>query len=608
MRLSLFSKNMEALRQYRPQLLPVIDRVRSVRAIRDTDETRKNAKDAVAFLGDIAKEGVFVIMGVGAGYFVEQLSKKVTDGHSVIIYEPEVGVFKSLLSRADVSSFLSSEKAYLVVGDKPDCWFVHHCHHNMVNGKLWVIRHKNFTNGGAEKCDEFYQKFLAEKRAADVNVGTLVGLGKTFMNSILKNMPKIVQSQGINELRGLLSGIPAVVVASGPSIDNQIDDLKRMQGHVALLAVDTALPFLLSRDIVPTAVFGIDPLDDNKSLVTDPLCKDIPLVCLTQYTPDVVKSYLGPIFFSGQPGNQITQWLRWYYEDKGAVDCFGGSVSHFAIGMAHYMGASEIALVGHDYCFKSKWYCGTTSEDMHKFMKLQVPDETQGADKDTNIDGEEVFTRPILQTFKHSVERWIAGHPDMPFVNLSHGLSIEGAEPMSIREYADKYTGLTAPSLPPSPTTPFDPSDLLSAVMVGRGILRKIKKVSLRIISTIHEIKAMREKGDQKAVRRMMNRIERVRKATVHPLLEIMGGYHTILELYLKRQDVQDIDKIEDEHERQGLRLDRGLNYYGELNEALGIFLTNLDPLLKELRKMKRGIKHEKVDCTSVSASSPCIS
>jgi hypothetical protein len=556
--------------------------------VKDDNETYENAINAIDFLGDVANEGVFVIMGLGAGYFVKEVVEQINTGHSMIVYEPSAGVLKNAMHELDLTKMFACERIYIALGDVKDYWFVHHCHMRTVNGRLWVIKHKNFHNGDGELCDEFYKRFQEEKRIADINIGTQIGLGKTFMNCILKNIPEIIKNNGVVSLKDIAVNEPVLVVASGPSLDNSIDDLKKLADDIFIIACDTALPFLLLHDIVPDVVTGIDPLTDNNALFRDPRCKDIPLVCMAQYTPSVVKAYPGPIYFSSMPGNQVFQWLQWYWDNKGAVECFGGSVSHFAFGLAEYMGAKTIGLMGHDYSFKSKWYCGDTSEMLHKEMGKEVPDETKDAISQTNINGDPVFTRPTLLSFKTAVENKIKVF-DGKVYNLSReGLPVEGTYYSSVDDFINKYCNDKPVIEHVSTSNGYQIDDLIKAVHLGKYVFKTIKKYSLKIIGLIHEARKLKDSGDKKGCRKILRKIEKMRHFTTHPLLEIMSGYHTILEIYLQRHDVKDIDNIKDEWEKRDAQMFRGLNYYGELNEAVGLFVVELDDLNKELKKIRR--------------------
>jgi hypothetical protein len=593
MTLNYLNNNLELLKTHRPELYEKLIDVEPVRPIPDKNETMKNAVRAVDFLGDIAKEGVFILMGLGMGYFAQVLSKKISKGHNIVVYEPNKAMFKYILSKLDMTPFLSSEKIALMVGDADNFWWVYHYHTHMINGRMWVIRHKNFYNGDKKKCDEFYGKFTEEKRVADINVTTQIGLGKTFMNSIMANLPHIIRNNGVISLKDIAKGKTVVSVGAGPFLESNVERIREMKGKVLVMCVDVALPFLLKHDVVPDIVTGIDPLNDNCALYRDERVKDIPLVCMSQYTHKIIKDYPGQMFFSSMPGNQIFHWLQWYFSEKGHIETFGGSVSHFTFALAQYMGADTIALMGHDFAFKKNYYVGNADRILYDEAERTdpFPDETLDAVEIDNMYGEKVFVKQVLLSFRTVFENKITSI-DTKVINLSEGgLLVKGAEQMKVDDFIKQYCveDIDYPKMFAEmiPSNEYQLDELIGACKVGKDVFKKINKYSLKILEHIHQAVALRQEGKDEEARKFLRKIQRIRPFTVHPLLEIMSGYHNILEIYLQRQDIQDIDSIEDEWERKDAQLMRGLNYYGELSDAINKFLVPLDTLIKELTKMR---------------------
>ena len=591
--------NIDAIRQCRPGLLEQLEAVQPIPPVRDKNETPKNAGKAVEFLGDFAKEGVFVLMGLGMGYLAKTLVEKTKESHLIIAYEPSVASFKYVLQRLDLTKLLSSPKVYLLVGDVDSYWFVHQCHTRMINGRLWVIQHKNFLNGGKEKCKAFYDKFVEEKRVADINMTTQIGLGKTFMNAIMDNIPHIITNNGVISLQGIAKGKPVVSVGAGPFLERNVDKLKEMKGKAMIICVDVALPYLLSHDIVPDIVTGIDPLNDNCALFRDERVKNIPLVCMSQYTHKVIKEYPGKMFFSSMPGNQVFVWLQWYWDEKGHIDTFGGSVSHFSFALAEYMGADPIVLMGHDFAFKKNYYIGNADRMLYDEAKRTdpFPDETKDAIEMDNMYGEKVFVKQILMSFKTVFENKI-NTINNKVINLSYGgLTIKGTEEMTAEKFIGQYCkeDIDYPEMFKNinNSNGHNLDELIGACKTGRAVFKRIRLYSKKITDYIHKAMALRSDGNNDEARAELRKLVKIQHNTIHPLLEIMSGYHTILEIYLQRQDIQDIDTIEDEWVKRDSQMMRGLNYYGELIEAIDKFIIQLNSLIKDLtalRKKESGI------------------
>jgi hypothetical protein len=85
-------------------------------------------------------------------------------------------------------------------------------------------------------------------------------------------------------------------------------------------------------------------LPENVAFFRDnPLLKDVPSSASLQYTPEIVNLYPGPIFANTVRENLVTAWLSPFWQDKGTVHCFGGSVAHMGLAAAEHLGCDPIA-------------------------------------------------------------------------------------------------------------------------------------------------------------------------------------------------------------------------------------------------------------------------
>lgn len=61
---------------------------------------------------------VITVYGLGNGYFVRELLKRLDDKGRIIIYEPFISVFEFVIEKYDISDILMDERVYLYVGEK----------------------------------------------------------------------------------------------------------------------------------------------------------------------------------------------------------------------------------------------------------------------------------------------------------------------------------------------------------------------------------------------------------------------------------------------------------------------------------------------------------
>ena len=48
------------------------------------------------------------------------------------------------------------------------------------------------------------------------NVGTVMGAGPEIAENDIKNLPYVFAQNGVNDLKGIFSGKPAIIVSTGP--------------------------------------------------------------------------------------------------------------------------------------------------------------------------------------------------------------------------------------------------------------------------------------------------------------------------------------------------------------------------------------------------------
>jgi hypothetical protein len=614
-----FEKNLDVLKKHHPQLADVIlsDRIEAGRVrvmasesgearviftrsdgeevrIHSTEDPVKCAQDALDLLNKTEKEGVIVLLGFGLGYLAQELLRHFETGHTMLIYEATPALFRAALGARDLSDFLSSNKIKILVGpDVDDFSFLHTYHHHLMNGSFYIVGHMPSMKLNQGAYDRFRKRAKEEKRLIVSGVGTAVGLGKEFVNAFLQNLPNILRAPGVKQLCNLFEGRPAIVVAAGPSLEKNLHLLKKATSKAVIVAVDAAIPTLLPAGIIPDVLVAIDPLPENIAFFRDnPLLKDVPFICLTQYTPEIVNIYPGPLFMNTVLENPVTVWLSPFWEEKGSVTSFGGSVAHIAFAVAEYLGCSTIALVGLDLSYGTKFHAGDASQlltDTHG-----VPFEFgERASTASDIFGETRQTLSSFLTFKTSFENRFRTFKGRVAQATEGGLPLDGAMIMRLSDFIDEYCDVRPLDARFemarlfSTDVTYNLDGLTRHVKTARQRFIQTRKLSSRMITYINRLQKLREKqqDDSPEFHAILGKVERITEEVRTPFLNLIAVYHYQLELYLKRQSVLEIDDMKDKYERLDKQLVRGLNYYGELIEAIDLFVKQLDHLLVTLKR-----------------------
>ncbi|WP_350976676.1 6-hydroxymethylpterin diphosphokinase MptE-like protein [Shewanella sp. AC34-MNA-CIBAN-0136] len=228
----------------------------------------------------------------------------------------------------------------------------------------------------------------------------------------------------------------AIVIGSGPSLEEHYDYLKQMSlstQRPLIIAADTALRGLLHNSIKPDFVICIDGLIGEYHLPLA-LTHDINLVYFPRVDPIVLNAWLGQRY-TAYGGSNIYDTLASSYPKLRLFT--NGSVIHPAIDLAVKLKAKEITLLGCDFC-----YCNNKSHAFwndHKFAQNEAKEQIwvktviqkvkEAKHWVLNGKGQRVATDLNLRAYLRHLELYIAKHPEVKFYQASlSGAKISGSQ------------------------------------------------------------------------------------------------------------------------------------------------------------------------------------
>lgn len=129
-----------------------------------------------------------------------------------------------------------------------------------------------WMTGAARRNRGYYERLLttAEENLALAwqNRATIISFGRLWMRNLFTNLQGI--SYSIDDLSRLLEQ-PIFIAGAGPSLEEQTSFILEHRSALYLIAVDTALPFLLHIGAVPDAIVSVDAQHLNlKDLLPPP--------------------------------------------------------------------------------------------------------------------------------------------------------------------------------------------------------------------------------------------------------------------------------------------------------------------------------------------------
>lgn len=193
-----------------------------------------------------------IIFGIGLGYQISELLERVEVVNLVLI-EPDKDIFYASLFCFDWTNILTyfSENTFglkIILGDNDISTKVYEYfswHGNFLATNLLYYVH--YKNKQIERIrDEVFRKLYDLTSAPGFVDDTFYGISHACW-SILKRKSFVTRTPLRNEYRDL----PVFIVASGPSLDNDLPFLRKYQDKAIIIACGTALDVLYHAGIYP---------------------------------------------------------------------------------------------------------------------------------------------------------------------------------------------------------------------------------------------------------------------------------------------------------------------------------------------------------------------
>ena len=255
--------------------------------------------------------------------------------------------------------------------------------------------------------------------------------GRYVLNT-LRNVEHIVRGPDPGCLRGLFTGVPAIVVGAGPLLDRTMDTLRAVRSRALVLATDTSWRPLVSAGIEPHLVIATDPSDANGRHLRGIDGADRTWVLAEgSVDPAALQALRGRVGIFRIAGHHPWPWLQGLGVTRDVVKAWG-SVLTSAYDVAITAGCGPVVFVGADLSFTDRRpYCrGTTMEEdwarhvargasLRRVWEDSIAARTLLNERD--VRGGETVTSPHLVEFRNWIVSQARTEPDGRVVNATGG-------------------------------------------------------------------------------------------------------------------------------------------------------------------------------------------
>lgn len=361
-----------------------------------------------------------VFYGIGLGYHIEIILKKLMPFQNLYIIESNIEVIKIAFMLRDFSEIIRNNQVnFIFISEGYD------------NNKLLSLLSDNESKLLVHQASI---KAIPAKYQSLKNLLTnmqMMKLGiKKNMNLLEENFKNNTKKKypNINKLFGKFKDLPIVIVSAGPSLNKNKHLLHQVKDHALIFAVGSALKTLIREGINPHLFCVIDPSPLTYKQIEGYEDISIPLIFLETANCNTVSKYNGPKYIVS---NNIIN------EQQGCdIIETGGSVATAILDMAIKFGGNPITFIGQDLAFTN--YEHHAIGDMYGEEKIVK--ELPNLKRVKGHNGQMLPTSTSLLSFKDWIESKIKKHPDITFINATeNGAIIEGCIHIPLQEVITSY-------------------------------------------------------------------------------------------------------------------------------------------------------------------------
>lgn len=409
---------------------------KGITALNSMYSPEHEAERYVAQFEPIREGSAFLCYGFGNGGVIRKILEEKEKVYLCVICEPSMLIFKRALEEFDLTDILDHPSVRFYVGDIK-IEEIERNIYNKITYDSWkrfnlciLSKYKELFEDTCVEIAELYDRIVINKEG---ELNTLIEYARAGMENEIQAMRWIMDCVSLQSLKDEMStDVPYIVVAAGPSLEKNVEVLKKAKGKAVIVCVDTAVGFLLKHDVVPDMICCVDAQKELK-LFENPKIKEIPIAVSTDTNYRVLEKLEAkrPIYISVS-----NDFLMREFTEKGKpVGYFdgGGSVATMLFQLGVELGYKRIVLVGQDLAFTDK----KAHAGMGNYNENDLVIYFSLVD---GYHGDKVITRG---DFKHYIDWYNMRIPQLTeceVINATEGgVKLKGTIQMPLSEVVERY-------------------------------------------------------------------------------------------------------------------------------------------------------------------------
>lgn len=382
----------------------------------------------------------YFIFGLSDGRAIRKLLDQCDESNALIICEPNAEILAEAFRQFDFEEILLDKRVWLCISEmKNDIYrtvfaTVEYSYIKLLEFCILPGYDVLYT----EECSKFIDEVIERISYEVAHKNTFITFNRKIPQNMLFHMKHMIGQRNVGQIKEYLKktgveGIPAIIVAAGPSLDKNIKELKKAEGKAFIFVVDAALKTAIREGIQPDLVCTVDPKAPERFYET--VGEQEFLWCCSSWTNRYpVKNYGKKVFYY----NSVVPWWDGVIQEE--LDYVypkiesGGCVSAEAFQVACYLGFQTIVFIGQDLAF-------TGGQSHTKGIEGVLGDndayiKTRRLTQVEDVDGNLLYTDFQMDVYRQWFEKKIKYNEDhLRVIDATEGgAKIQGSKVLTLKE------------------------------------------------------------------------------------------------------------------------------------------------------------------------------
>ena len=360
---SLFQKNILALCQknpvlanklntYLPKELPELVNKNNAYNIKYREKFVHNEEnplgEALEIFSMTTNEPVSIhlIYGMGLGYLFQVASSK--SAGTVILYEPDLNILWFAFTLVDFTNDIIKNNVFITDTLEDTSAEIYKKSGTFNTPQLLSL--PSAREYDSKGFDDLVKKLQEIVGTYSLDLKFTKEKFYPSLKMLIQNIPNLTKEPPLTKFKGIYKGKTAVVVSAGPTLDRNIETLKKYRDNYILITVGTAVKTLYANDIKPDFLCIIETYNSAKQVDGLDL-SDVYLITEPYSSPELRNFKYKKIFSHISANSPINHLWAEICEENIEEYWSKGTVSYTALNSARILGCTKIILVGQDLAY-----------------------------------------------------------------------------------------------------------------------------------------------------------------------------------------------------------------------------------------------------------------